>query len=49
LYLRTLNREPSEDELSICREHIRAAPTRQQAYEDILWSLLNSSEFVTKR
>jgi hypothetical protein len=49
VYLRALSREPADDELAICREHIASATSRQQAYEDILWSLLNSSEFVTKR
>lgn len=49
LYLRVLSREPTHEEVVICREHISASSTRQQAYEDILWSLLNSSEFLTKR
>ncbi|MFV0445404.1 MAG: DUF1549 domain-containing protein [Planctomycetaceae bacterium] len=49
IYLRVLCREPADVELTICREHIASASSRQQAYEDILWSLLNSSEFVTKR
>ena len=49
LYLRVLSREPAEEELAICREHIADSSSRQQAYEDILWSLLNSSEFLTKR
>lgn len=49
VYLRVLSREPAADEVALCREHITASPTRQQAYEDILWSLLNSSEFLTKR
>lgn len=48
VYLRVLSREPTDDELAICLEHI-AAGSRQQAYEDILWSLLNSSEFLTRR
>lgn len=49
VYLRVLSREPADAELALCREHIASASTRQQAYEDILWSLLNSSEFLTKR
>jgi hypothetical protein len=49
LYLRVLSREPTAEEVAICREHIAAAATRPQAYEDILWSLLNSSEFLTRR
>ena len=49
VYLRVLNREPTRDEEAICRDPIQSAASRQQAYEDILWSLLNSSEFLTKR
>jgi len=49
LYLRTLSRDPSKAEQEICNEHIRTCNNRQEAYEDILWSLLNSSEFLTKR
>lgn len=49
LYLRVLSREPTAEEVSICREHIAASATRSQAYEDILWSLLNSSEFLIRR
>jgi hypothetical protein len=49
VYLRVLSREPADEEVAICREHISATENRQQAYEDILWSLLNSSEFLTKR
>lgn len=49
LYLRVLSREPSQSELKICSEHIAASEKREEAYEDILWSLLNSTEFRTKR
>lgn len=48
LYLLVHAREPSEKELTICREHIAAVGNRAEAYEDILWSLLNSTEFQTK-
>jgi hypothetical protein len=49
LYLLVLAREPSAKESAICREHIASAKDRGEAYEDILWSLLNSTEFLTKR
>ncbi|MFG0335233.1 MAG: hypothetical protein ACF8TS_17890, partial [Maioricimonas sp. JB049] len=49
LYLLVLAREPSERELTICREHIADVDNRSEAYEDLMWSLLNSSEFITKR
>ena len=49
LYLRTLSREPSDAETEICLEHLNTTGNRQEGFEDILWSLLNSSEFLTKR
>jgi hypothetical protein len=49
LYLRTLARRPTDRELSRCRDHIRSAGVRADAFEDILWALLNSTEFQTKR
>jgi hypothetical protein len=42
-------REPSEREMTICREFLGEVKNRQAAFEDILWSLLNSTEFQTKR
>ncbi len=49
LYLQVLVREPSEKELKISVEYIRQVNDRQEAFEDLMWSLLNSSEFLTKR
>jgi hypothetical protein len=49
VYLRALARRPTERELTRCREHIRTVGNRAEAFEDILWALLNSAEFQTKR
>ncbi|MGE0375327.1 MAG: DUF1549 domain-containing protein [Planctomycetaceae bacterium] len=49
LYLRVLSREPTAAELEICRHHIADIGNRTEAFEDIMWSLMNSSEFLTKR
>lgn len=49
IYLLVHAREPSESELKICREYIKQINNRSEAFEDILWSLLNSTEFQTKR
>lgn len=49
LYLLVLSRQPSEKELKICHAYIKRVPSRQEAFEDLMWSLLNSSEFLTKR
>lgn len=49
LYLRCLAREPKTAELKTCLEHVQAAPSRQEAFEDILWSLINSTEFLYRK
>ncbi|MCI0681523.1 MAG: DUF1549 and DUF1553 domain-containing protein [Gemmataceae bacterium] len=49
VYLRALARRPTDRELARCREHIRTAGSRAEAFEDILWALINSTEFQTKR
>ena len=49
LYLLVHAREPSAGELAICRKYLKQTGNRQEAFEDILWSLLNSTEFQTKR
>jgi hypothetical protein len=46
LYLAAFARLPSELERKVIAETLREVPVRQEAWEDILWSLLNSSEFV---
>jgi hypothetical protein len=49
LFLVVHAREPSAKELQVCRDYIAQVGNRQEAYEDVLWSLLNSTEFQTKR
>lgn len=49
LYLRCLAREPKPAELKTCLDYIRTAPSRQEAFEDILWSLINSTEFLYRK
>lgn len=49
VYLLALSREPSERELKLCQQYIQDIGNRAEAYEDLLWSLVNSSEFVSKR
>lgn len=44
LYLTTLARSPSEREKQICLDHIQSVGDRADAFEDLLWSLLNSEE-----
>ena len=49
LFLLVYAREPSKRELQVCREFIAEIGNRQEAFEDILWSLINSTEFQSKR
>jgi hypothetical protein len=49
VYQRTLARKPTDRELQRCRDYISKSENRTEAFEDILWSLLNSTEFQTKR
>lgn len=42
-------REPSAKELQTCRDYIKDSPSRLEAFEDIFWSLVNSTEFLMKR
>jgi hypothetical protein len=46
LYLRTLARQPSSEEFRICLAFARKAASRAEAFEDIQWSLINSTEFL---
>ena len=49
LYLRTLSREPTDNERELALEFCRATKNRSVAFEDLFWALLNSSEFSHRR
>jgi hypothetical protein len=49
LYQRALSRQPRPQELATCRRYLRTVNNRQEALEDVFWSLVNSTEFLTKR
>ncbi len=49
LYLRTLCREPSEAELAHIAAYAESVGNRNEVYEDLLWSLINSSEYVHRK
>jgi hypothetical protein len=47
IYLACYTRKPTDEELKIATSAFTAeGATRQSAIEDVLWSLLNSAEFV---
>jgi uncharacterized protein DUF1549/uncharacterized protein DUF1553 len=49
LFQLVLARKPTEPESKISLEHISTQSNRGAAFEDLLWSLINSAEFTTKR
>jgi hypothetical protein len=46
LYLRTLSRFPKTEEAQLARQGVSQAPSPREGYEDLLWALLNSKEFL---
>jgi len=46
LYLRTLSRFPKQEEARLAQQGINQAPSPREGYEDLLWALLNSKEFL---
>ena len=49
LYLRCLAREPKETERQTCLDYVDEVGSRGEAFEDILWSLVNSTEFLNRK
>jgi hypothetical protein len=49
LYIRVFSRGPTAKEQQTCLRYIEMSGNRQDAFEDILWSLINSTEFITRR
>ena len=49
LYLLVLSRTPTPHETAINLAYIREVDQRTEAFEDIIWSLLNSTEFISRR
>lgn len=46
LYLATVTRPPTASELDRTLQHVRTAASRQEGFQDVLWSLLNRHEFL---
>ncbi len=49
LYLRVFAREPTPQEVKTCGRYLEVVGNRKEAFEDIFWSLINSTEFITRR
>jgi hypothetical protein len=46
LYLRVFGREPSQSELTTVLQYVRQVGSRTEAFEDVLWGMVNSAEFL---
>lgn len=46
LYLSTLSRPPSAEDLKVALDYLKEAKDKRKAWEDIHWALLNSKEFL---
>lgn len=46
LYRVALSRNPSDDELKTTLAYLAGKTNRREAYEDVVWSLINSKEFL---
>lgn len=49
LYLRCLSREPKADEVKTCLNYVKQTGNRNEAFEDIEWALVNSTEFLHRK
>jgi hypothetical protein len=49
LYLAAFSRRPTADEQKTMLEYVNGKPDKPQAYANILWALVNSSEFALNR
>jgi hypothetical protein len=49
LYERVLARQPTPEDLSTCQRYLAKVGDRKEALEDVLWALVNSTEFLLKK
>jgi len=46
LYHWALGRPPKQNEIDLILSHLEDAADKKQAYEDVLWALINTKEFL---
>ena len=49
LYSRVLSRLPLAGEEERCKSHLASAKSREEGFEDLLWALINTTEFQSRR
>ncbi|MDP6723378.1 MAG: DUF1553 domain-containing protein, partial [Pirellulaceae bacterium] len=46
MYLWAYSRNPTDKDLAVITQFINDAPNKRQAYEDLLWAIFNTKEFL---
>jgi hypothetical protein len=46
VFLWTLSRRPTKEELQTCARYVKDSPSPERGLQDVLWSLLNTREFL---
>jgi hypothetical protein len=46
IYLVTLTRKPDADETKVALAHVAKTEDKRKAWEDVLWAVLNTREFL---
>lgn len=49
VFLTVVARRPTADEMQLVRDFLKVSPSPQQGFEGLMWSLLNSNEFLFNR
>src|SRR5262245_9438592 len=49
LYEKVLARKPTAEDQAVCQRFIKKVGDRKEALEDVLWALVNSTEFLIKK
>jgi hypothetical protein len=49
LYVKVLARKPTEGEVSLAQQHLKNVGERKSGFEDLLWGMINSAEFLSRR
>jgi hypothetical protein len=49
LYEQVLARKPTTQEIALAQEHLKTVGSRGTGFEDLLWGMLNSAEFLSRR
>ena len=49
LYQQVLARKPTTQEIALAKEHLKTVGNRKAGFEDLLWGMINSAEFLSRR